>query len=140
MRKAIYFFSQLIVAMSHNSLGTAAFYRQKITITFFFFTSQIDGHLPIERKKNHSLFRKWKLLLFISYNGQLELEFLFIFYFGYLFYKLSTFQGAYLMKPKRIFREIVHHIFHIWKSPNSSERQNWIDSSCQTKYSNVRDQ
>lgn len=93
-----------------------------------------------QKGRNHSLFRKWKLLLFNSYNGQFKLEILSIFYFGYLFHKLSTLQDSYFMKPTRIFREIVCHIFHILGLPGSSERQYSIDSNSQASYSYVKDQ
>lgn len=104
--------------------------------------SLLSYRLPANPEKgtNHSLFRKWKLLLFISYNGRFKLEILSVSYLGYLFCKLSTFQDSYCLKPERIFREIVRLIFHVLGLPGSSERQHWIDSSCQANDSSVKDQ
>lgn len=137
--KQLISFPDSIVATSHTNLGSSAFHRQRVAISFLF-PSLILIAIQSTERKNHTLFREWKLLLFISYNGQFKLEILSISYFGYLFHKLSTFQDSYFMKSVRIFREIVHHIFHILGFPGSSERQYWIDSNCQERHSSVKDQ
>lgn len=44
------------------------------------------------------------------------------------------------MKPASIFREIVHHIFHMLGLPVSSERQYWTDANYQANDSSIKNQ
>lgn len=114
-------------------LRSAAFHRQRITISFSP-PPTISIATQFTEGKKSFLIQEMEANLFFSYNGQFKLEVLSISYFSYLFHKLSISQDAYFMKPARIFREIFHHIFYTLGLPSSSERQYWIDSNYQRKW------
>lgn len=135
--KATYISPNSVVASAHTELESDLFIGKGLLL-FFSLSYQLLSNL--QKGKNHSLFRKWKLLLFISHNGPFKREIISVSYLGYLIHKLSTFLDAHFMKPAQCSEKASIIYFMSWESHAHQKDNTKIDFNCQATFSHVKDQ